>query len=198
MEYSELINFLRQCIEQQDLLSAVLSDPITNVNPWGSKVTVRPVTIKGVPQFQFTLFQGNQTFHRNLASDACIGAFNECLPLFNQAQIATTQANFHLTRNKGRSQVRRLPPSSTQPIKTHDRKKQHLLPEGIPDSYLIGLGLMTANGKVIAAKANKFRQINRFLELVDHTLDPPAGSVPSPGRFRLWQSLPYVCSLPLS
>ena len=36
---------------------------------------------------------------------------------------------------------------------------------------------MTADGKVIAAKRDKFKQINRFLEMVDDV----AGSLPADG-----------------
>ncbi len=51
-----------------------------------------------------------------------------------------------------------------------NRKKNHLLPEGVPVPFLIRLGIMTAEGKVVAAKYAKFRQINRFLEFVDDIL----------------------------
>ena len=47
----------------------------------------------------------------------------------------------------------------------HDRPKNHLLPEGQSLPFLVGLGVMTADGRVIAAKRDKFRQINRFLEM---------------------------------
>lgn len=54
----------------------------------------------------------------------------------------------------------------------HDRPKNHLLPEGQPLSFLVGLGVMTADGRVIAARRDKFRQINRFLEMVSDVVAP--------------------------
>lgn len=54
--------------------------------------------------------------------------------------------------------------------KTLNRSKNYIIPEGSPVPFLVHLGVMTAEGKVIAAKYDKFRQINRFLEYVDDIL----------------------------
>lgn len=52
-----------------------------------------------------------------------------------------------------------------------DRKsKNYLLQEGVPVPFLVHLGLMTAEGKVVKSKYDKFRQINRFLEMLDDVL----------------------------
>ncbi len=62
-----------------------------------------------------------------------------------------------------------LAPFSSPP---HDRPKNHILPEGQPLRFLVGLGVMTEDGRVIAAKRDKFRQINRFLEMVSDVAAP--------------------------
>lgn len=49
--------------------------------------------------------------------------------------------------------------------KPFNKKKNYILPEGKSVPFLVRLGIMTAEGRVIAAKYDKFRQINRFLEI---------------------------------
>ena len=49
----------------------------------------------------------------------------------------------------------------------HNRTKNYLIPEGKPAPFFVLLGVMTAEGKVVASKYDKFRQINRFLEFID-------------------------------
>ena len=63
----------------------------------------------------------------------------------------------------------------------HDRVKQRVLPEGVPVPFLVELGVMTAEGKVRAQRYDKFRQVNRFLELVEDVL--PA--LPAEGPLRV-------------
>lgn len=52
----------------------------------------------------------------------------------------------------------------------HNRTKRYILEEGVPVPFLIDLGVMTQEGKIIRAKYDKFRQINRFLEFIEDIL----------------------------
>ena len=60
----------------------------------------------------------------------------------------------------------------------HDRRKRYLLEEGTPVPYLVELGVMTPDGRVRKSRFDKFRQVNRFLELVDDVVPslPVAGA----------------------
>ena len=48
--------------------------------------------------------------------------------------------------------------------------KNYIIKEGTAVPFLQALGVMTDAGKVVAAKYDKFRQVNRFLELLDDVL----------------------------
>ena len=52
----------------------------------------------------------------------------------------------------------------------HNRKKNYILEEGIPMPFLIDLGVQTAEGRIVHARYDKFRQINRFLEFIEDVL----------------------------
>ena len=53
---------------------------------------------------------------------------------------------------------------------THNRQKNYLIDENAAAPFLHALGLAAADGKIIAKKYAKFRQINRFLEYADDVL----------------------------
>ena len=48
--------------------------------------------------------------------------------------------------------------------------KNYIIKEGVAVPFLVVLGVMTSEGKVVASRYSKFRQINRFLEFVDDVL----------------------------
>ncbi len=55
-------------------------------------------------------------------------------------------------------------------VPEHNRKKNYILAEGVPVPFLVDLGVMTPEGKVIHSRYDKFRQINRFLEFIEDIL----------------------------
>ena len=52
----------------------------------------------------------------------------------------------------------------------HNRSKKRIIPDGVPCDFLIRLGVMDKDGRVYKKHYAKYRQINRYLEIVDDAL----------------------------
>ena len=57
-----------------------------------------------------------------------------------------------------------------QNVLAHNRVKNYIIPDGVPCDFLIELGVMGTDGKVFPRSYSKFRQINRYLEIVADSL----------------------------
>lgn len=134
------------------------------------KIKFRPVLLKEVLYYQETAYTHTQVFHKNLSEEEFVFRICELLQEFKQAEWNTEREQFvALVSKKGVSTIKRKKQVNKQETVTfsHNRKKQYLLEEGRPVDFLIGLGVMTEEGKVIHSKYDKFRQINRFLEFIE-------------------------------
>lgn len=168
----KLETILHDAFAERALLYAVLSSPLHKDSTQRSKIVIRPVMIKQELLYQITEFQGQQTFHKNISSAECLQLIQGMLgAFFEQGLICTPKNDFHVLINKkGKITILSKPPTKQQLVLTHNRKKHYILEEGVPNPFLIALGIMSPEGKVLAKKSDKFKQLNRFLEMVNDVL----------------------------
>jgi SAM-dependent methyltransferase len=157
----ETDTLLRDLFEGLSLTRAVLSKPRSRELP--AKVTVDPVELRGETAFRFTTHLADRVTHENLTADGARERLGTLLADYGQALLQTGDADWQVL---GETVLRR-PPSRGAAPRVHDRKKHYLLEEGTPVPFLVELGVMTPDGSVRKSRYDKFRQVNRFLELVD-------------------------------
>ena len=168
-----LDDLLTDLFRADALLRAVLSKPRSAELP--RKVTVEPVGLRGATSFQFTSLLGDRATHENLAPDDARERLGVHLTDYGQGLLQTAEADWQVLGGK----VLRRPPTRTTGARGHDRRKHYLLEEGTPVPFLVELGVMTPDGTVRRSRYDKFRQVNRFLELVDDVVPslPPRGTL---------------------
>lgn len=174
MKNEEFWISIKRLIDENQLISAVFSSPLDRNSV--SKISIRPVTLKGKHHFQITEFRGAQTFHRNVTALECFSLIEEKVLQFKQTVLFTQEADFHvLTNKKGLSTLLKKPPSHKLKQQTHNRIKSYVIEEGEDVPFLQKLGVMDLKGRVLPKMSHKFRQINRFLEIISDVavhLDP--------------------------
>lgn len=143
------------------LTRAVLSRPTGRDLP--RRVVVEPVDLKAGPAYRFTRHLADRTTDENLPPELARAQVAELLVDYRQALLQSPEADWQIL---GETVLRR-PPTRPEAARAHDRRKRRLLEEGTPVPFLVELGVMTPDGKVRKARYDKFRQVNRFLELVD-------------------------------
>ncbi|MCR4949322.1 MAG: SAM-dependent methyltransferase [Treponema sp.] len=168
------------------ILSVTLSKPAGNVEeslgkPF-IKIKIRAVNTADGASFAAEMFTKTQVFHRKFSEGELTDFLmaNSGITFKNVVTRTDTEEITLLTNKKGkttelRKKLAKAPVfstgSTTGPLKIlPEKKKNYLLPEGTPVPFLILLGIMNDDGKVISSRYDKFRQINRFLEFIDDVL----------------------------
>lgn len=124
-------------------------------------------------KYQCEQYTKTQVFHQNLTED-------ELKPwLIEKLQEQYTQIHawdrdweyaLRITK-KGKLLYNRKKATQAPPVKmSHNRKKTYLLEEGQTILPLVDMGVFTKEGKIIRSQYDKYRQINRFVEILEDEL----------------------------
>ena len=150
------------------LSKAVFSQPLDKAAD--AKLSIRPLFLRGERLFQLERRRGAQVFHENLGPEALLrlvedeidGRYRQALIVSGEqsAQYSLRQSGLY-KKSTGAAVPR------PAPAEGHDRAKSYLLKEGEDIPALVDLGVFTAEHKIVKARYDKYRQINRFVELID-------------------------------
>lgn len=167
----ELEKLLEEIIFQLEIIEGNLSNPRKRDDSSYNKVDIKPVEIRDEIKIQFTYNYKAKVLHDNLDLDEAGEKLMELFGEFRQAMFFTRKADYQiLISKKGKVKILSKSPTKEGLDLSHNRRKQYILEEGKPCDFLIRLGVMTKDGRVVARRYDKFRQINRFLEMVEDVI----------------------------
>jgi SAM-dependent methyltransferase len=169
----KLRQVLRNYIAQNELiLSATLSNPRDRERI--QKLRIRPVLRKEALSYQAERFVGTKAYHQNLSPDELPALIIEALASdFRQLELSAERHKLTvLVSRKGKLTIKEkeVMAQKRELALLHNKQKQYLLPQDEPVPFLVALGVQNTEGKVLKAKYDKFRQINRYLEFVRDVL----------------------------
>ena len=137
------------------------------------KVVFERKMIGGRRCYQIGRYTEKQVFHENVDEDSFETALaGQEVDRYRQLNaFATGQEWDAKISKKGKVSVnRRQTDGKMITVSGNNRKKKYILEEGMDIPVFIHLGIFTKDGKVVRSMYDKFRQINRFAEIVDDVM----------------------------
>ncbi|HOK48742.1 MAG TPA: SAM-dependent methyltransferase, partial [Sedimentibacter sp.] len=160
---------IKDILRENKFIYGVFTSP--RVKSQYKKISARPIILKGNNFLQLEKFTDTQVFHENLTYEDAYDAFLEFVNEYRNINFFTGDADYQiLVSKKGSIKINRKNPTKKLKIEAHDKEKQYMISEYQSCDFLITLGVMNKDGKVYAKKYDKFKQINKFLEIVDDSL----------------------------
>jgi SAM-dependent methyltransferase len=169
----------RYAFDETALLRATFSGQAPgHVVPW-TRVTVRPVLLKGKRHVQLSYYDAHKCISKNVTGAGFTEEMTHLLEMgFKNIVVDTSNGAIQVQiTSKGKVHVHERAPSGQliMPDLSHDRQKNLLLPAGNSAPFLHELDITTSDGRVKADMQRKFRQINHFLEIVDQAVKKIGG-----------------------
>lgn len=163
---------MEEQIEKLSKIAAASPYKIIISKPISSGTAYRKIIIeKKESYYQAASYTEKQVFHQNIRNnelesylaDTVVGSYLQVNAWDDEKEYMI------LISQKGKVsyKTKRTSGDKAKKASAHNRKKQYLIEEGTVVAPLVDMGVFTAEGKVVKSMYDKFRQINRFLEIID-------------------------------
>lgn len=165
---TELQQYMQSMLNA-DMQKIIISNPINKSEEYKKII----IEYKG-KTYQIAKYTEKQVFHENVSLEE-LG--NRCVELaenrYKQINgMSVTEEHIILISKKGKCNYK-VKKTATDSVKLsgktdgHNRKKNYILKEGMNIEPLVDMGVFTKDGKVVNAMYDKYKQINRFIEIID-------------------------------
>lgn len=152
--------------------------------------------------YQITKYTNTQAFHTNVEEKELVDLLLPIINNYKQIDGKTEKGNYNIRINKRNNVLRRFNEVNNKSIsKSHNRKKNYIIGDYENMMILKDLDIITQENTIAAPMRDKFRQINKYVELVDDLISKDKieklkivdfGSVKSYLTFVLYHYLTYT------
>ncbi len=152
-------------ISKLDIVKGTFSSPYKKDGEY-KKCTLKAVSGK----YQFESFTQTQAFHENVNAENLAEKICALLTdTFRQCEIFTSEYVYGIKiSSKGKLLHNRRRNALEQPkTETHNRQKNHIIDLDNAPAVMTDIGIIGKDGKIVASKYDKYKQICRFLEFID-------------------------------
>jgi hypothetical protein len=153
------------------LRKATLSNPGPGV-PW-RRVTLNLFkNAAGNLEVAFHYDNGTQVERKNLSPAEANAALTGLVPAqFRNVNVRTTDQEVQFEETKQRTfRLKKREHSGDPSIPSHNRSKNYLVPSDSP--FLFELGISMRDGTIRRDRHDKFRQLNKFVEVIEDLIPP--------------------------
>lgn len=163
---------LRQYMElmlKTEIQKIIISNPLSKTEEY-KKIVIE----KKEKTYQIAKYTEKQVFHENVSkdelADRCVNLTESHYKQVNG--MSASEEHIILISKKGKCNYK-VKKTATDAVKltaketSHNRKKNYILQEGMNIEPLVDMGVFTKDGKVVNSMYDKYKQINRFIEIID-------------------------------
>ncbi len=166
---SEIKTYIERAFNSR-IQKAVISKPADK------QAEYKKITVALLPKYyQIAKYTEKQVFHENIAFDKIAERCAEIMESgYMQFNAWADDKEIQLMISKKDKVFYKEKKSTNTPAtcksNEHNRQKQYLLPEGKVIEPLVDMGIFTKEGKVVQAMYDKYKQINRLIEIIDDSV----------------------------
>ncbi|MDU2121980.1 MAG: SAM-dependent methyltransferase [Clostridium celatum] len=156
-------------IFKDDIIKVVISNKANKEIKY-NKISVNLKETNKGRFYQIEKFTDKQVFHENIDVESVNKKVYECLNgAYKQLSAWSDNYTYDMKiSKKGKVFLGKKKSDNSKVVKKgHNKEKNYILREGMIIEPLIDLGVFTKEGKVINSKYDKYKQINRFIEIID-------------------------------
>lgn len=171
MKINTFIQAFSDGVQSGTFVKCTLSRPGIAAAADLKNIYLRPVTVKKQPKIACTYRYKTRDEVKNYDLDTAAAMLAEMLgKAFLNADLFSTEKDFTLSFDKkGEAHLQEKPAAQKeQATLIHNREKNRLLDASRPWLHL--LGITSQKGEVLASAQDKWRQINKFLEIIESLL----------------------------